>query len=54
MTPERKVKIGSFKVEEFYWNGKYVSYIDNKKFNGTFEEAIDHAELKQACRDFIN
>jgi len=39
MTPERKEIIGSHKVEEYYWAGKKVVYIDNKATEETFDEA---------------
>lgn len=30
MTPNRKQIIDNHMVEEFYWNGKFVVYVDHK------------------------
>jgi hypothetical protein len=39
MTPERKKIIGGYKIEEYYWNGKMVVYIDNQACDDqTFDE----------------
>ena len=43
MEAERKRKVGGSVVEEFYWGGRLVVYVDNKKFIGTFTDAV--AEL---------
>ncbi len=39
MTPRRKKVIGKVKIEEYYWHGDFVTYIDNGLFKGTFERA---------------
>ena len=51
MQPERTKNIGQYTVEEFYWNGKMVVYIDNKTTKETFElaclgvsESLDHEQ----------
>ena len=44
MTPERRIFIGDQKIEEYYWAGKMVVYVNNALFNGTYEEA----EIKAA------
>ena len=51
MNPERTKKIGPHTVEEFYWNGKMVVYVDNKTTEETFElaclgveESLDHGQ----------
>lgn len=41
MTPERKEQIGPHKVEEFYWNGRMIVYVDNQLSGSTFEAAVD-------------
>lgn len=41
MTPDRKEQIGPHKVEEFYWAGKMIVYVDNKLSSETFEAAVD-------------
>ena len=51
MSPEKTKKIGPHLIEEFYWNGKMIIYVDNKKTNETFEsacrgveESLDHEQ----------
>ncbi len=44
MSPERKRLIGEVKVEEFYWNGRIVVYVDNRRYDGSFNEAINELE----------
>ena len=41
MTPERTEKIYGQLVEEFYWNGRMVVYVNNAKTEGTFDEVCD-------------
>lgn len=45
MKPDRKEKIGKTIVEEFYWAGRMVVYVNNRKYNGTFEEATEEARI---------
>jgi len=40
MTPEKKKVINGHKIEEFYWAGRYVVYIDNHLFEGSFDKAV--------------
>ncbi len=40
MSPDKKEIVNGKKVEEYYWGGKYVVYIDNRLFKGTYKEAI--------------
>ena len=42
MGPERKIQIGKYKIEEFYWNGRFVVYVDNHKVDMTYEQAVDY------------
>jgi hypothetical protein len=50
MSPERRKIIGKDKIEEYYWAGKVVCYVNNVFVEGTFEEickrlaAIEAAE----------
>lgn len=44
MNPNRATVANGRVVEEYYWAGKYVVYVDNKKVNMTFEEACDANE----------
>ena len=48
MGPERKIKVGKYKIEEFYWAGKWVVYVDDKKTDMTYEQAVDYySELEK-------
>ena len=38
MDSERSVKINGNLIEEFYWAGEIVTYVNNKLEKGTFEE----------------
>lgn len=44
MTPERKTTINGVKIEEFYWAGKMVTYVDNHKVDRTYDEVV--AEIR--------
>lgn len=41
MDANRTKKINGSKIEEFYWAGKMVVYINNRKFDGSFDKAIE-------------
>jgi len=41
MSPIRKKTINGYEVKEFYWAGRYPTYVDNFKTEETFEEACD-------------
>jgi len=40
MQPIRKTSINGIAIEEFYWNGRLVVYIDDHKFSQGYEAAI--------------
>ena len=40
MSPERKENIGPHKVEEFYWAGRMIVYVDDKLTSETFDDAV--------------
>lgn len=40
MSPDRKTVINGKMVEEYYWAGKYVVYIDGHLFDGSYETAL--------------
>jgi|SaaInl7_200m_RNA_FD_contig_41_1180555_length_1261_multi_6_in_0_out_0_2 hypothetical protein len=44
MSPDRRTEVNGNKIEEYYWAGKMVTYINNRAFEGTYEEAIKHCE----------
>jgi len=44
MNPERTKTINGTTIEEYYWAGKFVVYINNKLSDYTFEQAIKSLE----------
>jgi hypothetical protein len=40
MSPDKRQTVNGHKVEQYYWAGKNVVYIDNRLFDGSFDEAI--------------
>jgi hypothetical protein len=50
MTPQRKTTIGIYKIEEYYWNGKMVVYVNNKLTEKTYEEVIQYIEDLSTCK----
>lgn len=38
MTPERKIEIDGHLIEEYYWAGKLVVYLDHRVIDQTYEE----------------
>ncbi|UCC41426.1 MAG: hypothetical protein JSV96_08410 [Candidatus Aminicenantes bacterium] len=54
MTPIRKRKFQNGDVvEEFYWTGKYVIYVNNQKIEDDYEEACRKIELKLSEEEII-
>jgi hypothetical protein len=45
MKPERYKTINGHLIEEFYWGWEFVVYVDNRRFDGTFDEACKMYEL---------
>lgn len=41
MTPDRQEVVNGHKVEEYWWGGEFVVYIDNLASELTYEEAIE-------------
>lgn len=50
MSPDRVKVIDDHKVEEFYWAGKMVVYIDNQLTDETFERACNRLDLEYGQR----
>lgn len=48
MSPDRKKIIGNVKIEEYYWAGKIVVYVDNHLSDLSFEDACRAAELAES------
>ena len=40
MTPQRSATVNGHKVEEFYWNGRMVVYVDNAKTVESYSQAL--------------
>ena len=43
MMPERKTWVDGKLVEEYYWSGKLVVYVDHHAVEQTYDEAIANA-----------
>ena len=43
MNNSKSTQIGNYRIEEFYWAGDYVVYINNNKFSGSYDDAIKTA-----------
>jgi len=41
MAPERSTEINGHLIEEYYWNGKMVVYVDHYRSNDTYEQACE-------------
>ncbi len=50
MQPNKKTKIDENLIEEYYWNGQYIVYINNKRTSESFFEAKNRLNKK----DFSN
>jgi hypothetical protein len=66
MQPQQVKIIGGHRIEQFFWNNKWVVYVDNKKAEGTFKEVcagvteaaikgdyFDPDDLKEAMNNVI-
>ncbi len=49
MTPDRKQIVNGYKVEEFWWAGSFVVYIDHKLTEETFEDVIERLKGVVKC-----
>lgn len=50
MSPDRVKVIDEHKVEEFYWAGKMIVYIDHHLTEETFEQACNRLDLEYGRR----
>lgn len=41
MTPERRVLVGDHTVEEFYWAGDMVVYVDHQLVKKSYEQIVE-------------
>ncbi len=44
MIPERTKRVAGKKVEEFYWAGALVVYVDNRADNRSFDDITEESE----------
>jgi hypothetical protein len=51
MTPERKAEVDGHVVEEYWWGGRFVVYIDNHLTKESFTEAYDRLAREEYQRD---
>jgi len=55
MHSTRRIEINGYVVEEFYWNGRMVVYVDNRRVDRTYEaevvqiEADDDKRFAEEC-----
>lgn len=47
MTPDRIAYINGHKIEEFYWAGKMVVYVDSRTFDGDYSQAIEQVKAEK-------
>jgi len=50
MTPDRKITIAGSRVEEFYWAGKYVVYVNNNLVDEGFDDAVKRLVAAESAR----
>lgn len=50
MSPDRVKIIDDQRIEEFYWAGRMVVYIDNKLTDETFDQACNRLDLEYGQR----
>lgn len=50
MTPDRKITIAGSRVEEFYWAGKMVVYVNNQLVSESFDEAVKRLVTAEVSR----
>ena len=47
MDAERQIKTPAGKVEEFYWNGRLIVYVDNRLTDESFDTACCRLTQKE-------
>ncbi len=47
MMPDRKVIVNKKLIEEYYWGGKMVVYIDHFSSDLTYDDAVSAERLKE-------
>lgn len=47
MSPDRKETVNGKLVEEYYWAGEYVVYVDHRAANGSYDKIIENLRLNK-------
>ena len=50
MKARRHTTIGIYKIEEYYWNGRLIVYVNNKLTDKTYEETVQYVEDVSTCK----
>ena len=51
MTPDRKCWVNGRLIEEYYWGGKMVVYVDHHAFEGSYGAAQNCAATREPVGD---
>lgn len=51
LNPDRKKEINGHLIEEFYWHGEYLIYVDSKLVNISFTHACELAAKEPGIED---
>ena len=54
MNPERKWIGKRHKIEEYYWAGRMVVYVNNSYVGSDFDKAVRLAKRSEDTNDFID
>ena len=49
MTATRTKIVGRYKIEEFYWNGKLIVYVNDRRFNGSYGDALTECNMERGA-----
>lgn len=44
MNASKTKGVGEFVIQEFYWAGSYITYVDNRLVRTSFEKTVEMAE----------
>lgn len=47
MNAERRLKVNGYLIEEYYWSGKFVVYVDHRLVSMDFDEAVEIYKVKK-------
>ena len=40
MKPDKEMEVNGKLIQEYYWNGRQVVYVNHTRYEGTFEDAM--------------